>query len=345
MNNPASQTIRAVRCHEISDDIASVQLDTLELAPPADDEVQISVRACAVNFPDLLMIQGKYQFAPPLPFAPGGEFAGDVIAVGSQVTEFAPGDRVVAGTRYGGFAEAVNAPVSAVKPIPGELSYDKAASYGTAYLTAWVALTVRGHLQAGETLLVHGATGGVGMAAVDIGKHLGATVIATGGTDEKLAVVQARGADHVINYTQADGTLGGFREQVKSLTDGNGADVIYDPVGGSVFDESMRCINWGGRILTIGFTSGVWPKAAVNHILIKQIAVIGVRAGEVGRRDPELGRRVREELYELLASGSIDPYVCARFPLEQAVDAMKMLEHRKVIGKVVVTVNESAPPQ
>lgn len=329
-----------MRCHELSEDIGHVQMDTIDLDDPAAEEVQVRVKACAVNFPDLLMIQGKYQFKPPMPFAPGGEFAGEVIAVGQGVTEFSPGDRVVCGTRYGGFAEVVNVPLESVRMIPGDLGYEKAASYGTAYLTAWVALTVRGNLQAGETLLVHGATGGVGLAAVDIGKYLGATVIATGGTDEKLAVVKARGADHVINYTQPDGSLGGFREKVKQLTDGNGADVIYDPVGGSVFDESMRCINWNGRILTIGFTSGVWPRAAVNHILIKQISVIGVRAGEIGRRDPALGRRVRQELYELLAEGKIDPYVCASFPLDQSVAAMKMLEQRRVIGKVVVTPGE-----
>jgi NADPH:quinone reductase len=177
------------------------------------------------------------------------------------------------------------------------------------------------------------------LAAVDLGKHMGARVIATGGSDEKLGVVKSRGADHVINYTMDDGSLGGFREKVKALTRGNGADVIYDPVGGSVFDESMRCINWGGRILSIGFTSGVWPKAAVNHILIKQIAVIGVRAGEIGKRDPELGKRNREALYQLLRDGEIDPYVCAGYPLEKAIDAMKMLQDRKVIGKVVVTMN------
>jgi NADPH2:quinone reductase len=331
--------IRTMRCHELSEDIGHVQLDTLELPEPEESEVQVQVRACSVNFPDLLMIQGKYQFKPPLPFAPGGEFAGDVIALGRGVDDFKVGDRVICGTRYGGFSEAVNVPVESTRLIPGDLSYEKAASYGTAYLTAWVALTVRGNLQAGETLLVHGATGGVGMAAVDIGKYLGAKVIATGGTDEKLAVVKSRGADHVINYTMEDGSLGGFREKVKALTDGNGADVIYDPVGGSVFDESMRCINWNGRILTIGFTSGVWPRAAVNHILIKQISVIGVRAGEIGRRDPALGKRVRQELYHLLEEGKIDPYVCASFPLEDSVAAMKMLEERRVVGKVVVTMN------
>lgn len=331
--------IRTTLCHAISEDISTIRLETVELPEPADDEVQILVKACSVNFPDLLMIQGKYQFKPPLPFAPGGEIAGDVVKVGSNVTRVRPGDRVIAGMRYGGFAEAVNVPAASVKPIPGTLAYEKAASYGTAYLTAWVALTIRGHLQPGETLLVHGATGGVGMAAVDLGKHLGAKVIATGGTNEKLAVVKSRGADHVINYTLPDGSLGGFRDEVKALTGGNGADVIYDPVGGSVFDESMRCINWGGRILSIGFTSGVWPMAPVNLILIKQISVIGVRAGEIGRRDPALGKRSSEALYSLLKEGAIDPYVCAGFPLEQAVDAMKMLEERKVVGKVVVTMN------
>ena len=332
--------IKTTLCHTLSDDIGAIRLESVDLPSPAPDEVQIEIKACAVNFPDLLMIQGKYQFKPPLPFAPGGEFAGVVSRVGSAVADIGVGDRVVAGARYGGFAEAINVPASAVKPIPGNLSFAKAASYGTAYLTAWVALTIRGALKAGETLLVHGATGGVGMAAVDLGKHLGATVIATGGTDEKLAVVKSRGADHVINYTLEDGSLGGFRDRVKALTDDRGADVIYDPVGGSVFDESIRCINWGGRILVIGFTSGVWPQAPVNHILIKQIAVIGVRAGEIGRRDPEIGQRTQQELYALLEQGAIDPYVCGAFPLSEAVDAMRLLEHRKVVGKVVVTMND-----
>jgi len=335
--------MKTIRCHQINDDISTISLDEVDIAPPGAGEVQIRVMACSVNFPDVLMIQGKYQFAPPLPFAPGGEFAGEVVAIGPDVDQFKVGDRAVAGARYGGFSELVNAEVQAVKPVPPGISFEKAAAYQTAYLTAYVALTIRGSLKAGETLLVHGATGGVGLAAVDLGKHLGATVIATGGTDEKLAVVKARGADHVINYTLPDDSLGGFREKVKGLTDGLGADVVFDPVGGSVFDESMRCINWNGRILTIGFTSGVWPKAAVNHILIKQISVIGVRAGEIGRRDPELGERTRKELYQLLENGDIDPHICAAFPLEKAVEAMKMLTDRKVVGKVVVTANGYTP--
>jgi NADPH2:quinone reductase len=194
-------------------------------------------------------------------------------------------------------------------------------------------------LQRGETLLVHGATGGVGLAAVEIGKLLGATVIATGGTDAKLAIVKARGADHVINYTLPDGRLGGFRERVKGLTEGRGADVVYDPVGGDVFDESMRCVNWNARLLTIGFTSGRWPQAAVNMILIKSLSVIGVRAGEYGRREPQKGVEVRNALFELAEAGRIDPYICAAFPLDDAVGAMRMLTDRKVVGKVIVTMN------
>jgi NADPH2:quinone reductase len=331
--------IKAIVCEAIAEDIGSVSLRTLDLADPGPGEVQVELKACAVNFPDLLMIQGKYQFKPPIPFAPGGEAAGIVVACGPGVDAYAPGDSVVLSLRYGGFAEAVNVTLDQLRPMPEAMDYAQAAAYQTAYLTAYVALKSRGDLQPGETLLVHGATGGVGMAAVEMGKYLGATVIATGGRDNKLDVVKSRGADHVINYTQADGTLGGFRDTVKALTDGRGADVIYDPVGGDVFDESMRCINWGGRILTIGFTSGRWPQAPVNLILIKQISVIGVRAGEYGRRDPDKGKEVTDALYALADSGAIKPYISHALPLEQAVDAMRLLEHREVIGKAVVTMN------
>ena len=333
---PLAQT---VLCEALSEDIGSVGPAEVEVPEPGPGEVRVRIKACAVNFPDLLMIQGKYQFKPPLPFAPGGEAAGDVEAVGTGVEGFREGDAVVAGIRHGGFCELVNVPIEALRPKPERLSYAKAASYQTAYLTAYVALVRRGGLQPGETLLVHGATGGVGMAAVDLGKRLGATVIATGGRDDKLAVVKRRGADHVLNYTLQDGRLGGFREAVKALTDGCGADVIYDPVGGDVFDESMRCINWDGRILSIGFTSGRWPQAPVNLILIKHIAVIGVRAGEYGRRDPEMGRANAEAIHQMASTGEIDPYVCRGFPLEQAVDAMRLLENRQVVGKTVVTMN------
>ena len=191
----------------------------------------------------------------------------------------------------------------------------------------------------GKRILATASAQGIGAATVRAFAAEGATVIATGGRDDKLAVVQDRGADHVINYTQADGSLGGFRDHVKEITEGRGADVIYDPVGGDVFDESMRCINWGGRILTIGFTSGRWPQAPVNLILIKQISVIGVRAGEYGRRDPVRGKENDDALYGMAERGEISPYISHALPMEEAVAAMRLLENREVIGKAVVTMN------
>ena len=325
--------MRTMRVHELSEDISVLQMDEVDLPPPGPDEVRLDLKACSINFPDILMVQGKYQFKPDLPFAPGMEGAGVVAEVGSNVTTLKPGDRVVAGLRIGGFAEEVNIAAINCRLIPGAMDFVKAAAYPAAYLTAYVALVIRGNLKAGETLLVHGSTGGVGLAAVEMGKMLGATVIATSASDEKLEVVKARGADHVVNVTH------GFREKVKELTSGKGADVIYDPVGGDVFDESVRCIAWNGRLLIIGFTSGRIPTVPVNMPLIKGFSVVGVRAGEYGRRDPEAGRANIKAIDELAASGKIDPYVCATFPLERAVDAMRMLQDRKAVGKVVITMS------
>jgi len=322
--------MRTMRVHQLSDDISVLQLDEVDLPPPGPGQLRVALKACSINFPDILMVQGKYQFKPELPFAPGMEGAGVVAAVGEGVTKFKPGDRVVAGLRTGGFAEEANVSAEACRAIPGNMDFAQAAAYPAAYLTAYVALVCRGHLQKGETLLVHGSTGGVGLAAVEMGKLLGATVIATSASDEKLKVVKSRGADHVLNVTR------GFREQVKELTGGRGADVIYDPVGGDVFDESTRCIAWNGRLLIIGFTSGRIPTVSVNMPLIKGFSVIGVRAGEYGRRDPEAGRANLEAIDRLAAEGKIDPYICARFPLERAVDAMRMLQNREAVGKVVI---------
>ncbi len=322
--------MRAMRVHELSEDISVLRLEEVELPPPGPGEVRLDLKACSVNFPDILMVQGKYQFKPELPFSPGMEGAGVVSAIGEGVKRLNAGDRVVTGLRIGGFAEAVNVAEAACRPIPGKMDFAKAAAYPAAYLTAYVALVCRGHLKKGETLLVHGSTGGVGLAAVEMGKLLGATVIATSASDAKLKVVKQRGADHVINVND------GFREKVKELTDGRGADVIYDPVGGDIFDESVRCIAWNGRLLVIGFTSGRIPTVSVNMPLIKGFSVVGVRAGEYGRRDPEAGKANIEAVDRLAAEGSIDPYICARFPLERAVDAMRMLQERKVVGKVVI---------
>jgi NADPH2:quinone reductase len=325
--------MRSMRVHALSEDIAALQMEEVILPPPGPKEARLKLKACSINFPDILMVQGKYQFKPELPFAPGMEGAGIVTALGSDVTNLKVGDEVVAGLRIGGFAEEVNAQAEACRPIPKGMDFVKAAAYPAAYLTAYVALVIRGNLKADETLLVHGSTGGVGMAAVDVGKLIGATVIATSASDEKLKVVKARGADHVINVTR------GFREEVKALTDGRGADVIYDPVGGDVFDESVRCIAWNGRLLIIGFTSGRIPSVPVNMPLIKGFSVVGVRAGEYGRRDPEAGRANIAAIDKLAAEGKIDPYVCATFPLERAVEAMGLLQNRQAVGKVVITMN------
>jgi NADPH2:quinone reductase len=321
--------MKALLCRANADDIGTAKIEDVTLPDLGANEVRIRVRAAAVNFPDILMIQGKYQHKPELPFVVGGERAGDVIAVSSGVTRFKIGDRVVGGALSGGFAEEAQGPESSYRPIPGNADYAVASAYTTAYLTAYVSLVRRGELAKGETLLVHGAAGGVGLAAVDLGKVLGATVIATASSDEKRAFLKDYGADHVLPSS-------GFRETVKELTGGRGADVIYDPVGGDVFDESVRCIAFNGRILIVGFTSGRIPTVGVNMPLIKGFSIVGVRAGEYGRKFPEKGRQNIEAIDTLLAEGKIRPHIYARFPLDKAVAAMQMLTTRKVIGKVVI---------
>jgi NADPH2:quinone reductase len=321
--------MKALLCRAIAEDIGTVRVEDVELPPPGANEIRVRVRAAGVNFPDILMIQGKYQHKPDLPFVVGGECAGDVIAAGNGVTRFAIGDRVTGGGFTGGFAQETQGPESSYRPIAASVDYATAAGFTLAYLTAYVSLVRRAQLARGETLLVHGAAGGVGLAAVDLGKLLGATVIATASTDEKRAFLKAYGADHVLPSS-------GFREAVKELTDGRGADVIYDPVGGDVFDESVRCIAFDGRILIVGFTSGRIPSIGVNMPLIKGFSVVGVRAGEYGRKFPHKGRENIEAIDRLLADGKLHPHIHARFPLSQAVEAMQMLTTRKVIGKVVV---------
>ncbi|MBI1261948.1 MAG: zinc-binding dehydrogenase [Rhizobiales bacterium] len=323
--------MHAMRVNELSDDINVLRMEEITLPPPGKGELRVRLKACAVNFPDILMVQGKYQYKPQLPFSPGMEGAGIVTDIGAEVTGFAIGDEVVTGMRSGGFAEEANVLAISTRAKPKGLDFITAAAYPAAYLTAYVGLVIRANLQPGETLLVHGSSGGVGLAAVDVGRLLGAKVIATSASDEKLKTVKERGADHVINVTT------GFREKVKELTDGRGADVIFDPVGGDVFDESVRCIAFNGRLLVVGFTSGRIPTISVNMPLIKGFSVVGLRAGEYGRNNPEAGRRNLETIDQWAAEGKISPYVCATFPLEKAVDAMRLLQDRKAIGKVVIT--------
>lgn len=284
--------------------------------------------AAAVNFPDILTVQGRYQHKPALPYVPGTEGAGDVIAVGEGVTNVQIGDRVIVGG-LGCFAEEAQFATAALRPIPNGADYATAAGFTAAYLTAYVGLLRRAQIQNGEWLLVHGAAGGVGLAAVDLGKALGAHVIATASTEEKRAFLKTYGANHVLPSS-------GFREEVKALTGEQGADVIYDPVGGDVFDESTRCIAFDGRLLIVGFTSGRIPTVSVNIPLIKGFSVMGMRAGEYGRKFPEKGRENIAALDAMLAEGKLHPHVCARFPLAQAVDAMRMLQDRRAIGKVIV---------
>lgn len=322
--------MRALVCHTLSEDFSGVDIRDVEKPLPGPGEVLIKVRATSINYPDLLLCQGKYQLKLEPPFTPGMDLAGTVSAIGDEVTAFSIGDEVCGGARFGGFAEYAICNAAGLQRKPENLSFDEAASYSAAYLTAYVALVRRGHLQAGETLLVHGASGGVGMAAVDVGKLLGATVIATGGNDDKLQQVKAYGADHVIN------TRDGFREKVKALTGGRGADVIYDPVGGDIFDESVRCIAFNGRLLVIGFTSGRIATVSTNMPLIKGFSVVGVRAGEYGRQFPERGRENVEQIWTWAGDGKTRPYVHATLPLDKTIDGFQMLQNRKVTGKLIV---------
>lgn len=322
--------MRALVVEALGPDFSGTGLKELPLPEPGPGEVRVAVKAASLNFPDLLMTQGKYQLKPDLPFTLGMELAGVIDAVGEGVTDLAPGDAVAGGSRIGAFADYIVMPAAGLRKKPSGFSFAEASAFGAAYLTAYVSLVRRGNLQAGETLLVHGASGGVGLAAVEVGKLLGATVIATSASDEKLKVVKARGADHVINVAR------GFRQEVKALTGGRGADVIYDPVGGDVFDESVRCIAFDGRLLVIGFTSGRIPSVSVNMPLIKGFSVVGVRAGEYGRQFPEKGRENLETVWRWAEEGRVRPHIHAEVSLADWRRAFEMMRGREVVGKVVL---------
>ena len=299
---------------------------------PGEGEVLVDVKATALNFPDVLMIAGKYQSQPPFPFSPGGEVAGTVLEVGPGVTEFAPGDAVFGGVGHGGFAERVAAAARSLQPVPEAMSFAEASGISTTYGTSYYALKQRADLQPGETLLVTGAAGGVGIAAVQLGKAMGARVIAAASSEQKLAVAKDSGADELIDYS--DGQL---KDKVKDLTGGKGADVIYDPVGGALFDQCLRCINWYGRILVIGFAAGDIPKAPINLILLKSCQVVGVFFGAWSARSPDESRANFREILAFHAAGKIKPVVGRVHPLENYAEALNDLAQRRAIGKIVVT--------
>lgn len=306
-----------------------------EVASPVakKNEILLDVHAAAVNFPDTLIIEGKYQFKPPFPFSPGGEAAGVVSAVGEKISHLKIGDRVMALTGWGSFAEQVAVPGYNVLPIPPAMDFNTAAGFSMTYGTSMHALKQRGNLQPGETLLVLGASGGVGLAAVEIGKAMGARVIAAASSAEKLAIAKAAGADELINYSETS-----LKDEIKRLTDGQGADVIYDPVGGDLFDQAVRAIAWNGRLLVVGFASGRIPELPVNLALLKGAAVVGVFWGSFAQRQPQDNAANFQQLFAWYAEGKLKPLVSQVYPLSDTAQAINDLGQRKAVGKVVVKV-------
>jgi len=319
---------RKVVCRELGPP-GALRLENFESAPLATGQVRVAIRAAGINFPDVLMAAGQYQLKPELPFTPGVESAGDVVEV-NGAAGVSVGDRVIVKFRHGGYADEVVVTPSQLTPLPSTFDYAEGATFLAGHGTAYHGLFDRGKVQPGEVLLVHGAGGGVGLAAVEIGKILGATVIAAASSEEKLEVAKSRGADHLVLYSREP-----FRDAVKRITDGRGADLVYDPVGGQTFEESMRCIAWGARLLVIGFTGGI-GLARTNLLLIKGASVLGVRAGEAVRRNPALGEVRIRQLLDWAEQGKIRPNVSHRMPLEDYAAAMQLLVDRKAIGRVAL---------
>lgn len=324
-----TSTHRAWCCH-VFGDYHDLRIALATSRALGADEILVRTRAFAVGFPDLLMVQGLYQLKPTLPFTPCAEFAGEVLVAGALVTRFAPGDKVMGSVRFGAAAERIVVAAGDCMGLPAGFDFAQGAGFIIAYKTAYVGLLTRGALQREETVLVHGAAGGVGLAAVELAAALGARVIAMARGEAKLELARTKGAQAVIDY--ADGS---FRERVQTLTDGRGVDVVYDPIGGDVFDESLHCVAPFGRVLVIGFASGRIPSVKVNHALLKQYAVIGVRAGEYGRVYPQGGREVHAALEVWAASGQLQPHVHVRLGFEELLTGMDVISARQVMGRVV----------
>ncbi|MDP3749615.1 MAG: NADPH:quinone oxidoreductase family protein [Phenylobacterium sp.] len=320
---------------------------TIEDVPspePQDDQVVIAVHAAAVNFPDTLIVQNKYQFKPALPFSPGSEVAGRIVKVGARVTSLKPGDRVIGQAMWGGFAEELAVHESGCTPIPDQMDFNTAAAFLMTYGTSHYALRRRAAIQPGETLLVLGAAGGVGLAAVELGKAMGARVIAAASSPEKLKTCVEHGADATILYPSH--TLGApeqkaFSEEIKAKTGGQGADVVYDPVGGAYSEPALRATNWGGRFLVVGFAAGGIPNVPLNLPLLKGCSVVGVFWGGYTARDRAQHKENVAELMAMYRHGDLAPHISSLYPLERAADALVELESRRAIGKVVLTVERS----
>lgn len=309
----------------------SLVIEEVEPLRPGPGQVVVSVKACGINFPDTLIIEGKYQFKPEMPFSPGGEVAGVVREVGEGVERVKVGDRVIAFTGWGGFAEEVLADAGKLIPMPDEMDFVTASAFVMVYGTSHYALKDRARIQPGETLLVLGAAGGVGLAAVELGKAMGARVIAAASSEEKLAVCRQHGADECINYANED-----LKESIKRLTGGQGVDVIYDPVGGNYAEPALRGMAWEGRYLVVGFAAGEIPRIPLNLTLLKGCSIVGVFWGSFTTRDPQ---RNQEHLRELMAwfhAGRLRPHISATYPLERVADALNDLRARKITGKAVL---------
>ena len=322
--------MKAVLCKEWGPP-ESLVLEDIPAREPGPGQVRIRVRAASVNFPDVLIIQNKYQFKPERPFSPGSEAAGDVISVGEGVTHVKAGDRVLASTGHGSFAEEVIASAEKVVLLPPGLGYDVASAFMLTYGTSWHALTDRAALKAGETVLVLGAAGGVGISAIEIAKARGARVIAAASTEEKLAVCREHGADATINYETED-----LREAIKRTTDGKGPDVIYDPVGGKYAEPAFRSIAWRGRYLVVGFANGQIPALPLNLMLLKGASVVGVFWGDYTRREPQANQEDVRQMMALLTQGKLRPHISATYRLDQVPQALLDMGARKLTGKVLI---------
>ncbi|MEO9469510.1 NADPH:quinone oxidoreductase family protein [Parasphingorhabdus sp.] len=310
---------------------ASLKIEERTPEPLGKGEIRVAVKAAGLNFPDLLMTYGKYQFRPDPPFVPGLEVAGEIIETGDQTAGFAVGDRVMTGSKGGGFAEQIVVPAGAIKILPPALSFAEGACWQTAAVTAWHALNDKAELEPGQSILVLGASGGVGMSAVKLGKHKGALVIGTASTEEKREVVLNAGADYVLDPADPD-----LARKVKDLTQGNGADAVFDPVGGELAKTATRAIAWGGRYLIVGFASGEIPSFTANHALIKGYSLMGLRAGESARRNPALAARNQAALHDLAEAGVMRPHISHRYPLADAAEALRILERREAVGRVAI---------